>query len=97
MALPLLNELRGKRVFVAGHKGMAGSAIVRRLTAEECEILTVDRANLDLTRQSDTEGWLRMAADAFFLAAGYVGGIYAKQHLSGRLYYRQSGDCFERH
>ena len=78
VARPLLYDLRGKRVFVAGHKGMAGSAIVRRLSAEKCEILTVDRASLDLTRQSDTEGWLRkMAPDAVFLAAGRVGGIYA--------------------
>ena len=45
VARPLLYDLRGKRVFVAGHKGMAGSAIVRRLSAEKCEILTVDRAN----------------------------------------------------
>lgn len=78
MVLPLLYDLRGKRVFVAGHKGMAGSAIVRRLATEDCEILTVDRQHLDLTRQADTEAWLqKVAPDAVVIAAGHVGGIYA--------------------
>ena len=78
MTRPLLYDLRGKRVFVAGHKGLAGSAIVRRLADEQCEILTVDRQSLDLTRQSDTERWLKKTApDAVILAAGHVGGIYA--------------------
>ena len=57
---------------------MAGSAIVRRLAGEGCEILTADRQSLDLTQQSDTEHWLQgTAPDAVFLAAGHVGGIYA--------------------
>jgi len=57
---------------------MAGSAIVRRLASENCKILTVDRQNLDLTRQLDTERWLEQnAPDVVFLAAGHVGGIYA--------------------
>ena len=78
MAQTLLFDLRGKRVYVAGHNGMAGSAIVRRLAGEGCEILTASRQALDLTRQSDTELWLeQMKPDAVFLAAGHVGGIYA--------------------
>ena len=78
MTPPLLYDLKGKCVFVAGHKGMAGSAIARRLISEKCEILTVDRQHLDLTRQLDTERWLeKTAPDAVFLAAGHVGGIYA--------------------
>jgi len=78
MAQPLLFDLRGKRVYVAGHNGMAGSAIVRRLAGEGCEILTASRQTLDLTQQSDTEHWLeQMKPDAVFLAAGHVGGIYA--------------------
>lgn len=78
MAQPLLFDLRDKRVYVAGHNGMAGSAIVRRLAGEGCEILTVSRQALDLTQQSDTERWLeKMKPDAVFLAAGHVGGIYA--------------------
>jgi GDP-L-fucose synthase len=77
VARPLF-DLQGKRIFVAGHKGMAGSAIVRRLASENCKILTVDRQSLDLTRQLDTERWLEQnAPDVVFLAAGHVGGIYA--------------------
>ncbi len=78
MTQPLLFGLQGKRVYVAGHTGMAGSAIVRRLASEGCNILTVNRQTLDLTRQLDTERWLdQMKPDAVILAAGHVGGIYA--------------------
>jgi GDP-L-fucose synthase len=78
MAPPLLFNLKGKRVFVAGHKGMAGSAIVRRLASEECEIAFVDRQSVDLTSQPAIEGWLATTRpDAIFLAAGRVGGIHA--------------------
>ena len=52
-------SLAGRRVWVAGHSGMAGSAILRRLTRENCEILTVSHSELDLRRQSDVESWLR--------------------------------------
>lgn len=70
--------LANRRVFVAGHRGMAGSAIVRRLASEGCTILTVDRAGLDLRRQAETEAWMRDARpDAVFLAAAMVGGIWA--------------------
>lgn len=80
MPRPLLFGLRGSRVYVAGHTGMVGSAIVRRLASEGCELLTASHQTLDLTRQSDTEQWLeRMKPDAVFLAAGRVGGIYANQ------------------
>jgi GDP-L-fucose synthase len=76
--LPLLFDLRNKRVYVAGHNGMMGSAIVRRLSSEGCEILVADRHILDLTNQQNTEDWLaQMRPDAIFLAAGRVGGIYA--------------------
>jgi GDP-L-fucose synthase len=78
VAQPSSFELRGKRVYVAGHNGLVGSAIVRRLSSEGCEILTADRRILDLTRQLDTERWLEeLKPDAVFLAAGLVGGIYA--------------------
>ncbi len=77
MSPPLLFDLRGARVFVAGHRGMVGAAIVRRLAVEGCDILTADRQSLDLTRQADTEHWLGdTKPDAVFLAAGKVGGIY---------------------
>ena len=51
---PFLFDLKGKRVYVANHKGMVGSAIVRRLAAESCNILTADRRALDLTNQQTT-------------------------------------------
>ena len=74
----LLFDIRGKRIFVAGHRGLAGSAIVRRLASENCEVLTADRSALDLTDQRATENWLeRSRPDAIFLAAGLVGGIHA--------------------
>jgi GDP-L-fucose synthase len=75
---PILFDLAGKRVYVAGHKGMAGSAIVRRLASEGCDILTVERKALDLTDQGQTEKWLaNNKPDAVIVAAGLVGGIYA--------------------
>lgn len=71
-------DLTGKRVWVAGHKGMVGSAIVRRLASEACEVLTVDRATLDLTDQRAVHDWMqRERPDAVFLAAARVGGIMA--------------------
>ena len=74
---PLLFDLK-KRVYVAGHNGMAGSAIVRRLASEGCEIVTADRKTLDLTDQVATEHWLAQTQpDAMFFAAGLVGGIHA--------------------
>jgi GDP-L-fucose synthase len=71
-------DLRGKRVWVAGHRGMAGSAIVRRLASEHCEIVTATRGELDLLRQADVHVWLAdQKIDAIFLAAATVGGILA--------------------
>lgn len=71
-------ELTGKRIFVAGHRGMVGSAIVRRLEREDCTVLTVDRSELDLSRAGATREWFdREQPDAVFLAAAKVGGIHA--------------------
>lgn len=70
--------LSGQRVFVAGHRGMAGSAVVRKLRREGCTILTVDRSNVDLARQADTERFLdRERPDVVVIAAAKVGGIKA--------------------
>ncbi len=78
MAAPPLFDLRGKRVYVAGHGGMVGAAIVRRLGSEDCEVLTVPHAQIDLTCQEATESWLNAnKPDAVFLAAALVGGIHA--------------------
>ncbi|MGY8963188.1 MAG: GDP-L-fucose synthase family protein [Rhodospirillales bacterium] len=71
-------SLAGKRVWVAGHRGMVGAAIVRRLKNIDCEILTASRAELDLTRQKDVEIWVgKSKPDAIFMAAARVGGILA--------------------
>jgi len=73
-----LYDLAGKRVWVAGHRGMVGSALVRRLKREGCEILTAGREDADLTRQADTEAWMAESKpQAVFLAAATVGGIMA--------------------
>jgi GDP-L-fucose synthase len=70
--------LEGKRVWVAGHRGMVGSALVRRLAREGCEVLTVDRKMVDLTRQDAVERWMAAARpQAIFMAAARVGGIVA--------------------
>ncbi len=71
-------DLRGKRVWVAGHRGMVGSALVRRLAETGCEILTAPRDRVDLRRQAETEAWMAEARpQAVFLAAARVGGILA--------------------
>lgn len=71
-------SLDGKRVWVAGHRGMAGSAVVRRLEREPCEILTVGRETVDLRRQAEVETWMAEARpDVVFLTAALVGGIHA--------------------
>ncbi|GIX17756.1 MAG: GDP-L-fucose synthase [Rhodothalassiaceae bacterium] len=73
-----LYDLAGKRVFVAGHRGMVGSAIVRRLQRENCELLTVSREELDLRDQQAVHAWFaKMRPHAVFLAAAKVGGILA--------------------
>ncbi len=74
----MVYDLKGKKVYVAGHRGMVGSAIVRRLASEGCEILTASRADADLTRQVEVEAWMdKNRPDAVFLAAAKVGGILA--------------------
>jgi GDP-L-fucose synthase len=71
-------SLAGRRVFVAGHGGMVGSALMRRLARERCELLIVPHRQLDLRRQAETEAWLAEARpDAVFVAAATVGGILA--------------------
>jgi GDP-L-fucose synthase len=71
-------SLKGKRVWVAGHRGMVGSALVRRLRRENCTVVTIGREHLDLRRQSDVDRWvLRNRPDVIILAAAKVGGIAA--------------------
>jgi GDP-L-fucose synthase len=81
-------DLKGKRVWVPGHRGMAGSAIVRRLAPERCEILVAGRDEVDLRRQADVEAWVgRMRPDAVFVAAATVGGIKANDTLPADFLY----------
>ena len=71
-------RLDGKRVFVAGHRGMVGAAVVRRLAAEPCEVVTATRSELDLRRQADVEAWMkRTRPQVVVVAAAKVGGILA--------------------
>jgi GDP-L-fucose synthase len=81
-------SLQGKRVWVAGHRGMVGSALARRLSSESCEVVTVDRAALDLTSQAATMDWVAASKPhAIFLAAAKVGGILANDSLPGEFLY----------
>jgi len=71
-------ELSGKRVFVAGHRGLVGAALMRRLAHEDCELLTVPRQVVDLRDQRAVGDWFTAhRPQAVFMAAGTVGGIYA--------------------
>ena len=70
--------LEGKRVWVAGHRGMVGAALVRRLAREGCEVLIAERSDADLTRQAEVERWMaKTRPQAVFVAAAKVGGILA--------------------
>jgi GDP-L-fucose synthase len=81
-------SLKGKRVWVAGHGGMVGSALMRRLTQIDCTLLTVSRNELDLTRQADVEAWMkRTRPQAVFLAAAKVGGIVANDRWPAQFLY----------
>jgi GDP-L-fucose synthase len=73
-------DLSGKRIFVAGHRGMVGSACVRRLAGEAVEILTAGRDDVDLRRQEAVENFMAAAKpDVVIVAAARVGGIMANQ------------------
>jgi GDP-L-fucose synthase len=73
-------DFAGKRVFVAGHRGMVGSALMRRLANENCTLLTAARDSLDLRDQAAVRRWFEAERpDAVFLAAARVGGILANE------------------
>src|ERR1700756_2601312 len=81
-------ELKGKTVFVAGHRGMVGAAITRRLASEDVDILTAGRAELDLRDQAAVFDWFtRKKPQAVFLAAAKVGGIVANNTLRAEFLY----------
>lgn len=81
-------KLAGRKVWVAGHRGMVGSALCRRLESEACEVLTVTHKELDLTRQAEVEAWVTdHKPDAVFLAAAKVGGILANDTYPAEFIY----------
>ena len=81
-------SLEGKRVFVAGHRGMVGSALMRRLAQEECRLLTATREALDLRDQAAVDRWFdEHRPQAVFLAAARVGGIHANATHPGEFLY----------
>jgi GDP-L-fucose synthase len=74
----LLRGVAKRRVWIAGHRGMVGAAILRRLSGEDVELLTVERQELDLRRQAAVRHWMAKAKpDIVILAAAKVGGILA--------------------
>lgn len=82
-------DLKGKRIWVAGHRGMVGAALMRRLEREDpAEILTVTHEALDLTEQAATRAWMEKARpQAVFVAAARVGGILANQNAPADFLY----------
>ena len=81
-------DLKGKRVFVAGHRGMVGAALVRRLASENVELLTVARAEVDLRNQAQVFDWFaKKRPQAVFIAAAKVGGIVANNTLRAEFIY----------
>src|SRR3978361_1053036 len=81
-------ELKGKTVFVAGHGGMVGGALVRRLAQANVERRTVKRSEVDLLDQAAVFGWFAAKRpQAVFFAAARVGGIVANNTLRGEFIY----------
>ena len=81
-------ELKGKTVYVAGHRGMVGAALVRRLAREDVELLIVDRSEVDLRDQAAVAGWLAARRpQVVLLAAAKVGGIAANNRLRAEFIY----------
>lgn len=81
-------ELVGRRVYVAGHRGMVGSALVRRLQRESCTILTAERSEVDLGDQAAVRRWFDLnRPDAVFVAAAKVGGIRANDEFPADFLY----------
>jgi GDP-L-fucose synthase len=86
----MASDFRNQRVFVAGHKGMVGSAIVRRLTALGYEnILTASRNEMDLLDQGQVQAWFaEHKPDQVYIAAAKVGGIHANNTLPAEFIYQ---------
>jgi GDP-L-fucose synthase len=82
-------DLTGRRVWVAGHRGMSGAAIARRLEREDCEIVTATHSELDLLDQAAVNDWMAdRKIDAVFMAAAKVGGIWANSTRPAEFLYQ---------
>ncbi|KKZ87547.1 GDP-fucose synthetase [Rhizobium phaseoli] len=83
-----MSDLSNKKIWVAGHRGMVGSALVRRLHSENCTVITAPRQELDLKRQDEVERFVQAnRPDAVILAAAKVGGILANDTLPADFLY----------
>ncbi len=81
-------SLAGRRIFVAGHKGMVGSALMRSLKGMDCEILTQNSNELDLKDSAKVDDWFKEnKPDTVFLAAAKVGGILANNTYPANFLY----------
>jgi GDP-L-fucose synthase len=88
MPASTLFPLSGKRIFVAGHRGMVGSALIRRLAQEECNIQTAGRNAVDLRDKGAVDRWFdEHRPDAVLLAAARVGGIHENDTHPGDFLY----------
>ncbi|MDB5541110.1 MAG: fcl [Devosia sp.] len=81
-------SLAGKKIWVAGHRGMVGGAVVRRLAGEGCEVIAAERSQVDLKRQVEVEAFLgESRPDAIVMAAAKVGGILANDSFPADFLY----------
>tara|TARA_B100001057_G_scaffold498993_2_gene607938 strand:+ start:930 stop:1880 length:951 start_codon:yes stop_codon:yes gene_type:complete len=81
-------DLKNKKVFVAGHNGMVGQAVIRSLKSESCKILTVSKSEIDLLNQSDVEKWIGFnKPDVVIICAAKVGGILANSNYPAEFIY----------
>lgn len=97
---PASDILDGARVWVAGHRGMVGSAVVRRLAKEPiAAIISATSSELDLRRQADVEAFVEEhRPDMLVLAAAKVGGIHANRSFQGEFLYDNlmiAANCIE--
>ena len=75
-------DIKGKKIFIAGHNGMVGSAVLRKLIGEDCIILTANRSDLNLIDQNEVNEWFNVnRPDVVVLCAAKVGGIHANNEF----------------